>query len=600
MKRSFHIWLLFSICAGLLLSVTVWASIIVIRLERENTQALRKAELEESIRLAMWRLDSAAAPIIARETARPYFEYSSYYPAERAYTRMFENVAKGEILIPSPLLLETPEFIDIYFQFDPDGNLTSPQFSTGLGKKQLTRNSEKKPVPQHEPSNDIKIPVAVKKEDLIGLLPEIDKNKRQQEFSQEFLISQIDNQQPAQQGKVLNSIQNARNMMEQQARAQTVQEMSSQNAFPSIPSSDIREGVMEGVWIRSALVLARRVRINNREYIQGCTVKWEELKIMLKNRIQGILPEAELVSITRGQSGETGKIMASLPVKLIPGQPLLDPKLSSFQAIIPLFLAWACVLIAVTAVGFLLYGVHSLSERRAAFVSAVTHELRTPLTTFRMYAEMLAEGMVTAPEKRKQYLDDLCSESDRLSHLVENVLSYARLEKNRKGLNRTDISVKDLISQAEKVLKKRAEQEGFEFTCTVRDEESSSEVRADIRAVEQILFNLVDNACKYAVNTEDSRIDIATDHDNGYIRIRVKDNGPGITQADRTKLFTPFSKSAQEAAVTKPGVGLGLALSRRLARQMEGDLDLDRSAETGACFVLSIPRKKDSHRDTEK
>jgi signal transduction histidine kinase len=599
-KRSFHIWLLFSICAGLLLSVTVWASIIVIRLERENTQALRKAELEESIRLAMWRLDSAAAPIIARETARPYFEYSSYYPAERAYTRMFENVAKGEILIPSPLLLETPEFIDIYFQFDPDGNLTSPQFSTGLGKKQLTRNSEKKPVPQHEPSNDIKIPVAVKKEDLIGLLPEIDKNKRQQEFSQEFLISQIDNQQPAQQGKVLNSIQNARNMMEQQARAQTVQEMSSQNAFPSIPSSDIREGVMEGVWIRSALVLARRVRINNREYIQGCTVKWEELKIMLKNRIQGILPEAELVSITRGQSGETGKIMASLPVKLIPGQPLLDPKLSSFQAIIPLFLAWACVLIAVTAVGFLLYGVHSLSERRAAFVSAVTHELRTPLTTFRMYAEMLAEGMVTAPEKRKQYLDDLCSESDRLSHLVENVLSYARLEKNRKGLNRTDIPVTDLINQIEKVLRKRTEQEGFELSCTVGDEESTLEVRADIRAVEQILFNLVDNACKYAVVAENPRIDIETDHNNEYILVRVRDNGPGITQAVRSKLFTPFSKSAQEAAVTKPGVGLGLALSRRLARQMEGDLDLDRSAETGACFVLSIPRKKDSHRDTEK
>ena len=81
----------------------------------------------------------------------------------------------------------------------------------------------------------------------------------------------------------------------------------------------------------------------------------------------------------------------------------------------------------------LLAGVVALSERRAAFVSSVTHELRTPLTTFRMYADMLARGMVPDAERRQQYLETLRTEAERLTHLVENVLSYARLERGRGG-----------------------------------------------------------------------------------------------------------------------------------------------------------------------
>ncbi len=74
-----------------------------------------------------------------------------------------------------------------------------------------------------------------------------------------------------------------------------------------------------------------------------------------------------------------------------------------------------------------------LSERRRIFVSAVTHELRTPLTTFRLYTDMLADGMVSGEEKRRSYLERLRGEAQRLSHLVENVLFYARLESGRAG-----------------------------------------------------------------------------------------------------------------------------------------------------------------------
>jgi signal transduction histidine kinase len=113
-------------------------------------------------------------------------------------------------------------------------------------------------------------------------------------------------------------------------------------------------------------------------------------------------------------------------------------------------------------------------------------------------------------------------------------------------------------------------------------------VRANVSAAEQILFNLVDNACKYARTAADKRIHLAAQWHNGTVRLRLRDHGPGIPPSVRRRLFQPFSKSAQEAACTAPGVGLGLALSRRLARDMGGDLRLDEDVTDGACFVLTL------------
>jgi signal transduction histidine kinase len=114
-------------------------------------------------------------------------------------------------------------------------------------------------------------------------------------------------------------------------------------------------------------------------------------------------------------------------------------------------------------------------------------------------------------------------------------------------------------------------------------------VRADPAAVEQILLNLVDNACKYAVGADDKRIHLESFRDDRSGLFRVRDHGPGVAADARQRLFRPFSKSARDAAHSKPGVGLGLALSRQLARDMGGDLRLDERVADGACFVLTLP-----------
>lgn len=94
-----------------------------------------------------------------------------------------------------------------------------------------------------------------------------------------------------------------------------------------------------------------------------------------------------------------------------------------------LALAWASLIAAAIAIGLVLHRATQFSERRAAFVSAVTHELRTLLTTFRLYLEMLAHDVVAGEEQRKSYLDTLHLEANRLMHLVENVLSFSGIER---------------------------------------------------------------------------------------------------------------------------------------------------------------------------
>ena len=126
------------------------------------------------------------------------------------------------------------------------------------------------------------------------------------------------------------------------------------------------------------------------------------------------------------------------------------------------------------------------------------------------------------------------------------------------------------------------------------DLENQVVVRADISAVERILFNLIDNACKYALAGREKGIDITVGQQGGNGVIAVRDYGPGIGSDDLKRLFQPFSKSAKDAAESAPGVGLGLSISRRLARNMSGDLVLNRSVTGGACFELILPVARES------
>ena len=131
MKRSWRIWTTFAFCLSVVAAAMAWISFSALRLDRAETAARHRAALEESVRLALWRMDSALAPLVAQESARPYFAYGAFLPVDRAYGLMFNRRRPGETLLPSPLLSEPPPHVLAYFQFEPDGRATSPGVPTG-------------------------------------------------------------------------------------------------------------------------------------------------------------------------------------------------------------------------------------------------------------------------------------------------------------------------------------------------------------------------------------------------------------------------------------------------------------------------------------
>jgi signal transduction histidine kinase len=335
--------------------------------------------------------------------------------------------------------------------------------------------------------------------------------------------------------------------------------------------------------------LARRVLVRGDEYLQGCWLDWPGVKQWLKTEAEDLLPNLDLEPARADSSISDPRLLAALPIRLVPGElPVhLGDGLSPIR--VSLVIAWSSALLVATAVGLLLRGTVSLSERRAAFVSAVTHEMRTPLTTFRMYTDMLLKDMVPSEEKRRRYLSTLRTEAQRLGHLVENVLAYARLERTRDQQHVETLSLRELTDRLEGRLQGRAEQADMKLIIKVDDSAAQQDIRVDASAVEQILFNLVDNACKYAATGSERAIHMQVGHRTGQAIIEIRDRGPGIPKRDARRLFRPFCKSAREAAGSAPGIGLGLALSRRLARSMGGDLRLSEQYQGGAGFVLTLP-----------
>ena len=589
MNRPLTTWSIFGIALALILAAMTAVTVTTLRLESAQSEAQAQAAFEEKVRLALWRMDSAVAPLIIQESSRPYFTYTAFFPAERAYEKMFAPAAGQEALLPSPLLTQTSSNVLLHFQYGPDGLLTSPQVPAPE-RETLAR--------AHATAEQISH-AAGRLRDLRALLnPNVLETSCVPTLSEPVpvttLVPQV-GQMPqlasASKGAQQQMIQN---QAELQARALNYAQVAQANQYPAPPGSTrIAEGTVKPIWFGDALVLARRVSVEGRDYIQGCWLDWPQIKTWLLASVNDLLPGANLEPLRDAGADPQARLLASLPLRLQPGSvsqlsTLNAPPFSPIK--LALAVSWLCVLLAAVAVAILLHGAVSLSERRGAFVSAVTHELRTPLTTFKMYSEMLAEGMVQDEERRRQYLNTLCSEANRLSHLVENVLAYARLERGSARSRVESLSLGQLIDRVKARLAQRADQAGLRLEVDGAPEALASVVHIDVAAVEQILFNLVDNACKYAAHDAAERvIHLEALPDSKFAMLRVRDHGQGISEEGARRLFKPFSKSAHEAAHTAPGVGLGLALCRRLSRSMGGDLRLDRLVKSGACFVLSLP-----------
>jgi len=210
----------------------------------------------------------------------------------------------------------------------------------------------------------------------------------------------------------------------------------------------------------------------------------------------------------------------------------------------------------------------AFAERRSNFVAAVTHELKTPLTAIRMYGEMLRDGMVPSEGKRQEYYRHITAESERLSRLINNVLEFSRLEKGNRTLSLTRGDAGEVVREISGLLRPHAAEQGFELAVEV--DASLPALRFDRDALVQVLFNLVDNAVKYAGSASDRRIVLIARRAGGSVLLTVRDSGPGVPPNQLEAIFGAFYRGEDELTRRNKGTGLGLALVRGLVERMGG------------------------------
>jgi signal transduction histidine kinase len=219
------------------------------------------------------------------------------------------------------------------------------------------------------------------------------------------------------------------------------------------------------------------------------------------------------------------------------------------------------------------------AERRSNFVAAVSHELKTPLTAIRMYGEMLRDGVVPSESKRGEYYATITDEAERLSRLINNVLEFSKLEKGHGELALVVGDVADVVREAAGRLAPHAERAGF--ALRVEAEDGMPPVRFDRDALLQVLFNLVDNAIKYAASAARREIVLAVTRSGDDVAVSVRDFGPGVPRGELRRVFEPFHRGGHELTRRAKGTGIGLALVRELAAAMRARVQGDTPEDGG-------------------
>ncbi|MEO6578602.1 MAG: PAS domain-containing sensor histidine kinase [Candidatus Limnocylindria bacterium] len=231
-----------------------------------------------------------------------------------------------------------------------------------------------------------------------------------------------------------------------------------------------------------------------------------------------------------------------------------------------------------------------VAERAASakdrFLSIVSHELRTPLSAARGYAELLLrDAHGTMSQKQREYAQRILDATIYQTSLIEDILDFASQHGQRRALDFTLIPLEEAVARAETLLTVRASDEGRSLRREPAD--LSGSLVGDARAVQQILLNLGSNAIKFSPPT--SEVLLTASAAGKRVTIAVRDNGAGIAPDQLERIFEPFVRVDAGSAAGTQGLGLGLAISRDLARSMDGDITVSSAVGRGSLFTLDLP-----------
>ncbi|MBX3730185.1 MAG: HAMP domain-containing histidine kinase [Candidatus Sumerlaeia bacterium] len=288
--------------------------------------------------------------------------------------------------------------------------------------------------------------------------------------------------------------------------------------------------------------------------------------------------------------------------RLPDGQMTLDPPFAAwrFEYFLPAdyFAApsggrlafWAALAaggVLILALAFALLREHSREMREAAqrvhFVNQVSHELKTPLTNIRLHAELLDESTDDSDPEARRRLDIIVAESQRLSRLIDNVLTFGREGRGMLTLQVRTVCLDDLVREIVERFRPVLRSSGIEIETAL---DAPQPVPCDPDAVGQILGNLIANVEKYAADGR--HLAITTTQAKDCIVVQVADRGPGVPGHARERIFEPFCRLDDGLTARAAGTGIGLTIARKLAHLHGGSLELVQW-QNGCTFELRLP-----------
>ncbi len=591
--------------ATLILGGVIWGTIITIKLQRTEAENVHKANFQEHVRLAQGRMDSLLMPVVLREAARPYWEYSPYTHPD-IYRLDGTEAIPDQFVQPSPLIDQPlPPWIKLHFQVDSYDNWNSPQVPTG------DRVSRGATIPVVDPEVGAERLAIL--EDLIATHSYDALAGKVEQYGQLAIGGGFDYQTRCTSARCLTRFERESRLREEaQRRMQLIILPQLRCEPPSIALSNLfdqadynaADGLfiqiavspMTAVWLdpdqrghdQLAFVRTVATNIEGWELIQGFLVDWEILKQELVTLVDDLLSPVDFVPAMNAAAGDSDRLTSTFAIVAEP--PPMPPQPWTATHLL-LLVVWCAALAVLGGVGFGVRSLLTFTERRIRFAYAVTHELRTPLTTLRLYSDMLANGLVR-PEDRDRYINTLDTESQRLSDLVDEVLEYARVENRRVKLDIRPVTVADLLQSIREHCDARCDKAGKQLSIESNGLAAET-LNTDPQLVRQVVTNLVDNACKHARDAEDPTITVrAVRQHGGRIAFDVQDQGPGIDPAQKHNIFRPFRRAGPDDRHQPGGIGLGLALARSWAGLLNGRLELVTHSphRPGTCFRLTIPK----------
>jgi len=226
-----------------------------------------------------------------------------------------------------------------------------------------------------------------------------------------------------------------------------------------------------------------------------------------------------------------------------------------------------------------------ISRLKSEFVSNVSHELKTPLALIRMFGETLDSGIVTDEEKRRKFYSIIRKESERLTHLINNVLDFSRMDAGVKEYNLREADLVEIVRNSLEAYKFQISDSGFKIESDLLYEPVILKIDAD--AISQVLLNLLNNAVKYS--DEKKYIMVKVSRNTTSALISITDQGVGISKEELKKIFDKFYRVTNTKAKETRGSGLGLTLAKNIVEAHGGTIEVESEVGKGSRFTIILP-----------